>query len=499
MLAKLLLLLRLQGRRRWRRAVAHLPGGAVLGLVLLAGSYYFIDFALAAIGDNRGQAVVLLSGVCVLCWAGTLLVRDLEAAHSDLEWVRALPLGAAGTFGYRLVMRAFPRDTDASLLLVTLLMMSHRSGWGVLSIPLCLMLFFILLVLFGSVHVVMESVLFAYGHRSGRRAIQRAARVLLPVAGLGMWMYFRSMEGQSGAVPAALLWSPPGLVAEILAGKGWLIGVLMAEVALVAFGCEIMMERVLMREHSQPARPRQPPSFWLLRTVFSPYQVILLRRVGVRPVLVFAFPLLWLGVVLFLRAFGPDALGTPGRCGVLAVLLAGFFTPVGAFGLEASGPALWLLATVPKSLERLMAEGAQLAVTWALVVAATVMSAAGAVWSPLDVPAFLYTGLMAALLALLKHYGFVLGQGALDVVATGLIAAVMVEAPMRRAAVLLLSGWIVFRVWQRSRNQLATLLEEKTGGGSWELKNRTPWDTTSGGVHHVDQPHTNQVSSQQPG
>jgi ABC-2 type transport system permease protein len=382
-----------------------------------------------------------------ICFCGELFLRDLTREDSDLEWISSLPIGSMGVFGYRMVMRTVPREADLVLLAVTSGCMAFNAGWGLKLLPLTAAVVGLLLGLMGSAHAVLEPFLRIWVSPDSRYYLQRMVMVLFSLTLTPLYFFFavlgsKEYEGVLEPVlrlireaPEGLLWTPPGLAVSALTASNPIsslrcLGLMGLYTVAAWFAGSLALRLVLARgittsglresrrktgsKAPSAASVRTPGSRWFL----TPYQAHVIRGVAGRGSFPTRLPvILLLGIAIAklwpqegmekLRQLCMDGLGTPARCGLLAFFVAPFLLPQTAILLHRDGPALWLLTTVPRSLESLLAEGCVLTAILAGAATAGAALIPLCLWLPLSLEAIgvmLYVIIVAALMSAILVY-----------------------------------------------------------------------------------------------
>lgn len=352
----------------------------------------------------RTQHLMLLLLIALLAFTELSSTR-VERAPPDLELLAALPLSTAAIFTLRVLDETLLSLMGFIQITPGLVALAWVAGWRLGAVPIGLALtpFLVLpLVQFRTVAEVELRTRLDARRLRNVRALAILAVVVGAMAALGVAVAtagsrFGDLIVQVRDHAAALMWLPPGLVLRVLAADaphtalGWSV-VLAAETVLVlALGGWLIQRRAAagvdpftVREVGREARPRTDVAL-KPRRVFSVMQAKLLTHLARDWSYLASALLVPAAIAIFeLALFASLARALSIEVGPYTIAAAGLGT--GAWILNTGllqtmleeRNTLWLLATLPRRLERLVG---QLTLAWASAAALPALALTGlAIW-----------------------------------------------------------------------------------------------------------------------
>ncbi|MBI4860433.1 MAG: CPBP family intramembrane metalloprotease [Candidatus Riflebacteria bacterium] len=373
-----------------------LPDGTSLELPRITGGSRLPGGAL------RGGGVLILLAL-MLFLSGQFRVHKLEESDWDLEWLSTLPLPARGIQICRVTHRALTSLPSQLLLLPFIMVMAWKLGFRWSAPVVSILVALPLGIIVAALHGALETMLRLGLGREARGSILNGL-MLWDLTITGFMLYLcHLLAHEPGhpilatvrALPEWTLFTPPGLVGVVLASPTtpglilattllWLEAVLCLRVSVDLM--ELLLRRGVVEGTGRtggvrsstagqgPGIPPAPsPRRWL-----TPFQAKLgASLVGARSGWLLLLVASAVGLVIFgFTAFGAVLLagimpGGPGSVAKLAQSLCASPRAVGAvaFSLPAfyclggamnamaqEGPSIWLLYTVPRRLEELVAQ-----------------------------------------------------------------------------------------------------------------------------------------------
>lgn len=422
---------------------------------------------------------------------------DLARVGPGLEWLFSFPVRARALFLARALSAVF-----APLAWVVLFpfyaVVFGSSGYGWLGVPLALAVVLYVAALGGGLRVLLETSL--------RRALSVAwvSRVQALLSTLSVLPLFAAYavafspraEGLFSwlvGLPRALFYTPLALPVWLAAGgaAAWLSGlalwvVLGAWLALAVGVAERRVQTGITSGTGERTAARADVGLAMSRRRASPLRGALLKewRCLLRDrrsrAQAFLAPVLVLGLQLWLNPSLLKALASnPRHAATAAFAVAGFSLSTGACStLAAEGPALWLLYTAPRRLERLLLDKlwawASVAGLFALLTLVIVWSVNPAlIWPSLPYAALAFAGVgLYSLIALgigalgtdvlepepFRRQRF--GSVYLFMLLAGLFGySIYMPSWWAKLVQLVLSALLAFALWQKLRDQLPYMLD----------------------------------------
>jgi len=328
------------------------------------------------------MALTLLFALAVLLPLGS---KELGQPDWDLEWLVTMPVERPTLLWGRLLERSASNISGVFALMPPLGIIGWYSGMGWFSPLAALAALLVLLPLAALLHTLADTGLRMWLPASQLRNLQAITGLFsMPL------MYFvmaLGMPGASGfvlewarAFPAWAGWTPPGLVlqamqASSLAQAGLAIALLLAQTAVLLWAGVALMQYQLRNgvvnsgaRESVRRKPQAAPSGGgRLSRAFTPIKRRELRLLSrdrnflfqtlLLPVIIVVSQLVFNGKLNSFAELGEHhtvAAAIAFGIGVYMLMLSAFQT------LNNEGQVLWLLYTVPRSIESVLKEKAQL-------------------------------------------------------------------------------------------------------------------------------------------
>ena len=457
---------------------------------------------------NMLKAATLVTLLFLL--ASTLLAignGELARPDWDLEWLATLPLPLTTLLTSRIASRAVLSPMGLSTLGPFLLMVAWDAGYRWTAPAIGLVAALPLLLIAATVQTVCDTGLRLRLGPPQLRNLQ-AAVSLISVGALylaistGMPSSF--VLGWAYDLPGWMFWLPPGLAVQALTANTPLasagaFGLLLAEALLFAMAAIVLVKHELRagivaagaRESGRSARAARKPAHkdakvggarWLL----TPIQARELRLLGRdRNFLVqtLVMPVVMIGAQILFNNSGGTLLASanenPAIIASVAFGIASYALMFSAFQtLNAEGQALWILYSVPQSLESVLRQKAVLWGTLCFIYPLAIFGAAIAVggppsWDFIAVAVLVFLGI-----PIFATIATALGVFACDPLAPQVqrrvkvsyiylylmlsstyLYSVYANSLSQRLALLILTALLAFALWQKARDQLPFLLD----------------------------------------
>lgn len=478
-----------------------------------AGHGVRFDFEAAAAELHAAPfAPALLTAMsAVLCALFALAVllplagKELAKPDWDLEWLVTMPVERSTLLWGRLVERSASNLSGMLALFPGWLMVAWYSGCRWSALPVAVVATALLLPLAALLHTVIDTGMRLWLAASQLRNLQAVLSLLnAPLIYLVLAL---GMPGASSFVldwvrnaPAWSVWLPPGVLLQVLQARSLAHGaamaaLLLAQLALLLWGGVALMRWQLRhgvvgsgvresgRKKVTEVAARAPAQGWHLP--LSPVMRRELRLLArdrnflvqtlVLPLIMVLSQLVFNGKLDTIGQFGQ----TPTVAAAIAFGLGVYVLMLSAFQtLNNEGNALWLLFTVPRSVESVLKEKARLwsvlALIYPLIIAAiTAASAPALTWQMLV--------LLSVVLAGIPIYSTIavaLGVFACDPTATEvhkrirptynylfmLLASfytwsLYTSVWSQKVVVMVLSAALALALWQKARDALPYLLD----------------------------------------
>jgi ABC-2 type transport system permease protein len=455
----------------------------------------------AAVLQGMALLVALLVLVVLLFALGT---GELARPDWDMEWLATLPVSLPTLLSVRIAERTF---VSGGLLVLwpflTVAAVEGGYGWGAL--PLALLATVPLLAMMATVRTVIDTGLrlsVGPGKLRNLQAVLGVAAVLLLYLAMSAGMSTSSyVMTWAPGWPDWAFWLPPGLATRVVTGTDWgttgpalLVLVLQAGACVVA-GLALLLRQLRLgvvgggaRESGRRTAPARAPhatsagreSRWLL-TPIQARELVLLARDRNFLVQSLVLPVLVIGAQIWFNAGGElfaSGWRTPTGLAAVAFVMASYALMFSAFQtLNTEGNALWILYSVPQSLESILR---QKAILWGVVCLAyplAIFAVAPIVGAPLA--SLLGPAIVAAAgVPIFAVIATALGVFASDPLAqivqrrlrpsymylymglAGLyVYAVFASTVWQQAGLMVLTALLGLALWQKARDHLPYLLD----------------------------------------
>jgi ABC-2 type transport system permease protein len=333
------------------------------------------------------EATLIVLAVLSIMLAG----RDLVRPEWELEWLATLPLRLPALLFCRLIERVATSGSGWLGLFPVLSMLAWSCGYRWAAPLLGIGLTAILLLALATVQLVIDTGLrlsLPPPKLRNLHAVVSVVSVPLPLVAMAMAMPDNNfLFAWAAALPQWAMWLPPGLAVQTLAAAdgasalAWYAVLLGESLAVVVAGFWLLQRQLRhgvvaagAREGvvRAPRRARQRDhARGMAEALLSAVQrreLRLLARDRTYLVQTLIFPALIVGMQILFNSGAGASLGLidhPLHLAAIAFALAAYGLMFSAFQtLNAEGPALWILYTVPHTLESVLRQKAAL---WATV------------------------------------------------------------------------------------------------------------------------------------
>lgn len=315
--------------------------------------------------------------------------KELAQPDWDLEWLVTLPVRRSTLLWGRVLERSASNVTGLFALVPAYGVIAWHSGFAWSALPVALLAAAVLLPLAALLHTLADTGLRMWLPASQLRNLQAVTGLFnLPliyfVMALGMPHASGFAMEWARAFPAWVGWTPPGLALQAIQAQGLpqlalKAGLLLAQTALLLWGGVALLRYQLRNgvvgSGARESGRRQLPAVSAagqglrarLASVLSPIKRRELRLLGrdrnflfqtlLLPVIIVGSQMVFNGKLNSLEELGQNhsvAAAIAFGIGVYVLMLSAFQT------LNNEGQALWLLYTVPRTIESVLKEKAQL-------------------------------------------------------------------------------------------------------------------------------------------
>jgi ABC-2 type transport system permease protein len=443
---------------------------------------------------------------CVLLLATLLMAlasREIAQPDWDVEWLVTFPVPLTTLLGVRILERTLVNPTGLFILWPFLSVVAWEAGYRVAAPLLGLAVTFALLAILTTIWTLCDTGLRLNLSPPKLRNLQ----AILSIVAVGCLYLAMSpgiaadsyLLGWAPGVPAILFWLPPGLAIGALtatqpADAGLALLALAIEVLIcVALGFAVLAYQVRLgvvsvagRESGRGISKRPPATRATTRRLpLSPIQareLKLLARDRSFLVQTLLLPVIIIGAQVLLNTPGRTfavGLGSPEHVAAAAFAVAAYTLMFSAFQtLNSEGQALWILYTLPRSLETILREKA---VLWGVVCLAYAIAviALGLAWNPtfslhqLELISIILLGV-----PIFAVISTALGVFACDplaqlvqrrvrpsylylymLLASLYVVAIYASSIWQRAGLIVLTALLGMALWQKARDHLPYLLD----------------------------------------
>jgi ABC-2 type transport system permease protein len=444
----------------------------------------------------------------VVAFLGALASRELSAQDWDLEWLTTLPIRTPLLLWSRIFERSVATPIGLLTMLPTNTMLAWMSGYRWSAVLIGAVASLPLLLLAAVARTLIDTGLRLSLGASKLRNLQAALSIvsvllLYLVISLGLLSPTAFVLDWARDFPEWASWLPPGLVVRAVNARHhsiqWqYIAVLVLEVgALLFLGVAILAYQLRNGAVASSSREtgrkpqagselsapvRAPRGIGRLISVVQRRELRLLMRDRTFMVQTLVLPVVVVFSQIFLqgRIFNGSIAGASNTAvATMAFAIASYTLMMSAFQtLNAEGGSLWLLFTVPRSIESVLLEKARLWAALTLVYPIAVFGVAVALKRQLDLEML---GLAAIVLLGVPIYSVIavsLGVFGCDPLAQDVGAklrptymylylmlaglytyAIYASQWSQRLVLIVLSGLLGMALWQKARDELPYLLD----------------------------------------
>ncbi|MEV4779898.1 CPBP family intramembrane glutamic endopeptidase [Burkholderia sp. LMU1-1-1.1] len=340
--------------------------------------------------------LTILFAVAVLLPLGS---KEMAQPDWDLEWLVTLPIKRSTLLWGRLLERSASNSAGIVALTAPYVMIAWYSGFKWTALPIALLAAALLLPLAALLHTLADTGLRMWLPASQLRNLQAVASLFnMPLVYLVMALGMPRADGfamqWAAGFPSWMIWTPPGVVlqaiqAQTLAQFASAATLLLAQLAVLLWSGVALMRYQLRngvvgsssRESTRGKAAAKPPAGALsaigsLLSTIQRRELLLLSRdrnflvqTLLLPVIIVGSQVVFNGTLNSMGELGQHhtvAAAIAFGIGVYVLMLSAFQT------LNNEGHVLWLLYTVPRSMESVLKEKAKLwgvlAMTYPLIV-----------------------------------------------------------------------------------------------------------------------------------
>jgi membrane protease YdiL (CAAX protease family) len=339
-----------------------------------------------ALVNGLAMELTILFFLAVLLPLGS---KELAQPDWDLEWLVTMPVERSTLLWGRVLERSASNVTGTFALVPAYLTIAWHSGYAWTALPIALLAAAALLPLAALLHTLIDTGLRMWLPASQLRNLQAITGLLnLPlvyfVMALGMPQASSFPMEWARGFPSWVSWTPPGLLLQLIQaqGPGQLLvktALLLAQTALILWGGIALLRyqlrngvvnsgaRESVKRKPAAGTENQAAKGGLLSSLLSPIKRRELRLLGrdrnflfqtlLLPVIIVGSQMVFNGKLDSLSELGEHhtlAAAIAFGIGVYVLMLSAFQT------LNNEGNSLWLLYTVPRSVESVLKEKAQL-------------------------------------------------------------------------------------------------------------------------------------------
>jgi ABC-2 type transport system permease protein len=438
---------------------------------------------------------------------GSLAVRELAQPDWDLEWLVTLPLRMPVLLCSRIMERAIANPIGLLTLWPAGTLVAWTSGFRWSAALVGALGILPLLLLAALVRTLVDTGLRMSLAPSRLRNLQAVLSVvgivlLYLVISLGLVSPLAFVLNWARDFPAWGLWLPPGLVVQAINAQDLptqlgFATLLLVEVGLALWvGLKVLTHQLRngvvaasSRESGrrsaqlrEPVRADAAPTRWLLGTAVQRRELRLLGRDRSFLVQTLVLPLvIVLSQIVFQGRLHGSSMATISNAALasIAFAIAAYTLMMSAFQtLNSEGGALWLLFTIPRSIESILAEKARLWAVLALGYPLAVFLIAVIIKRHLDIELVGFAAIVLLGVPIYTVIAVSLGVFGCDPLAqevrtklrptyvylymmlSGLYTyAIFSSDWWQKAVVIVLSGLLALALWQKARDELPYLLD----------------------------------------
>jgi ABC-2 type transport system permease protein len=315
---------------------------------------------------------------------------ELARPDWDLEWLATLPISTPALIHTRIITRTLLNPTGFVFLAPFLCALAWEAWSFGAAVLLGVAATLMLLAVAATLQTLCDTGLKLRLSPAQLRNLQAAISILGVIGlylglspGIGSGGGGTLIIGWAASMPQWLMWTPPGLAAQALttgsaADVAFYLALLVAQVAAIASLGAAVLNRELRhgvvagggRESARPARTQVPPrrrtaGNRLILTAVQARELRLLARDRTFLVQTLVLPVIMIGAQIAFNASGEALFASVGErpelVATIAFGIAAYALMFSAFQtLNSEGQALWILYSVPQSLETTLRQKALL-------------------------------------------------------------------------------------------------------------------------------------------
>jgi ABC-2 type transport system permease protein len=437
---------------------------------------------------------------------GSLAARELSQPDWDLEWLVTLPLRMPVLLSSRIMERAIANPLGLLTLWPAGTLVAWASGFRWSAALVGALGILPLLLLAALVRTLVDTGLRMSLAPSRLRNLQAVLSVvgivlLYLVISLGLVSPLAFVLNWARDFPAWGRWLPPGLVVQAINAPDLptqlgFATLLLVEVGLALWvGLKVLTHQLRngvvaasSRETGRSAPVREParvdaaPARWLLGTAVQRRELRLLGRDRSFLVQTLVLPVvIVLSQIVFQGRLHGSSMATISNAAVASIAfgIAAYTLMMSAFQtLNSEGGALWLLFTIPRSIESILAEKARLWAILALAYPLAVFLVAVVIKRHVDIELVGFAAIVLLGVPIYTVIAVSLGVFGCDPLAqevrtklrptyvylymmlSGLYTYALFSSEWwQKAVVIVLSGLLALALWQKARDELPYLLD----------------------------------------
>jgi ABC-2 type transport system permease protein len=351
-----------------------------------------------ALRNGLTMELTILFAIAVLL---PLASKELAQPDSDLEWLVTLPVKRSTLLWGRLLERSASNSAGIIALVPPYLMIAWYSGFTWAALPIALLAAALLLPLAALLHTLADTGLRMWLPASQLRNLQALTSLFnMPLIYLVMAFSMPRADGfameWARAFPSWMIWTPPGVLLQAIqartaTGFAAAAALLLAQIAVLLWGGVALMRYQLRNgvvgsSSRESTRGKVDGKVDAKTASFSPIESLLstvqrrelrllsrdrnfLAQTLILPIIIVGSQMVFNGTLSSAAELGRHhtvAAAIAFGIGVYVLMLSAFQT------LNNEGHALWLLFTVPRSMESVLKEKAKfwgvLALTYPLCI-----------------------------------------------------------------------------------------------------------------------------------
>ena len=448
------------------------------------------------------EATLILITVLSIMLAG----RDFARPEWDLEWLATLPFPLPTLLLCRLIERVFTSASGMLGLLPFLSVLAWTCGYRWTAPLLGIALTLALLFIAATIQLLVDTGLRLSLSPPKLRNLHAAISVVsVPLPLLAMAMVTPAnpfVFDWAAALPGWAMWLPPGLAVRTLAASDGMSAlawctIMLVEILFFVTAGLLLLQRQLrdgvvaagareaVMRGPRGAKPHESGSRGVSPALLSAVQrreLRLLARDRTFLVQTLVFPALIVGMQFFFNAGAGLSLGLvadPLHLSAIAFALAAYGLMFSAFqALNAEGQALWILYSVPHTLESILLQKARLWAAITLIYPLALFTVAIAVTGSVSLQLAVAALIVLAGVPIFSLVATALGVFGCDpleleiyrrvrpsymylymLLVSLYVYAVYATNISERAAIVILTALVAMALWQKARDRFDTLLD----------------------------------------